>query len=49
MVMGIKQDWNIDFTANMEDRLELVAESQRDWKDLLKSFFIYFSAYLGID
>ncbi|MCB1119708.1 MAG: type I DNA topoisomerase, partial [Chlamydiia bacterium] len=37
---------NIDFTANMEDRLELVAESERDWKELLRSFWEAFEPEL---
>lgn len=30
---------NVSFTAQMEDQLELVAEHQRDWKDILKEFW----------
>jgi DNA topoisomerase-1 len=30
---------NVDFTASMEDQLELVAENKKDWKLVLKEFW----------
>ena len=33
---------NRKFTSDMEDSLELVAESKKDWKDLLKDFWVTF-------
>jgi DNA topoisomerase I len=33
------QIMNIGFTASMEDNLELVAENQKDWKELIRDFW----------
>lgn len=33
---------SIDFTANMEDRLDLVEESKADWVDMLRDFYTPF-------
>lgn len=30
---------NIEFTANMEDELELIAKSEKNWKDLIRDFW----------
>ncbi|MCB1149342.1 MAG: topoisomerase DNA-binding C4 zinc finger domain-containing protein, partial [Chlamydiia bacterium] len=37
---------NIDFTANMEDTLELVAADKKDWRALLKDFWGEFEPVL---
>mgnify|MGYP000172601379 CR=1 FL=1 len=37
---------NIGFTAAMEDDLELVAENEKDWKALIRDFWIKFSPTL---
>ena len=42
------QIMNIRFTAQMEDDLELVAESQKDWKNLLKEFWQEFHPTLDV-
>lgn len=34
---------NIGFTAQMEDNLEMVAENRKDWKELLKEFWLDFA------
>ena len=36
-----------DFTAALEERLDLVSNSEMDWKDLLRDFWNDFSASLG--
>lgn len=38
---------NIGFTAEMEDNLELVAESRKDWKKLIREFWNDFSPTLA--
>lgn len=40
---NFKQIMNIDFTANMENDLELVAEDKKNWKALLRDFWDDFS------
>ncbi len=37
---------NINFTASMEDALELIAENQKDWKEILSNFWTQFSPTL---
>lgn len=37
---------NIGFTAAMEDDLELVAENQKDWKELIRTFWNQFTPTL---
>lgn len=37
-----KMIMDIGFTASMEDSLEFVAEQQRDWKDLVRAFWVEF-------
>lgn len=39
---------NVGFTAEMEDKLELVAENKKDWKGLLKEFWSDFSPSLEV-
>jgi len=36
---NFKQIMDIGFTATMEDSLELVAENQKNWKELIRSFW----------
>ncbi|MDA9555996.1 type I DNA topoisomerase [Vibrio sp.] len=38
---------NYDFTARMEEKLDQIAEGQRDWKQMLDSFFGDFTDALG--
>lgn len=42
------QIMNIDFTAQMEDNLELVAENRKDWKVLLRDFWEEFAPTIDI-
>ena len=42
------QIMRIDFTARMEDELEDVAENRKDWRQLLREFWVAFSATLEI-
>lgn len=42
------QIMNVDFTANMEDELELIAANQKDWKKLLNEFWQQFKPTLDI-
>jgi DNA topoisomerase-1 len=37
---------NVDFTAHMEDDLELVAENQKDWKKIIEEFWTEFAPTL---
>lgn len=39
---------NVGFTASMEDDLELIAESKKDWKKLIGEFWSQFSPVLDI-
>ncbi len=39
---------NIDFTAKMEDNLELIAENNKDWRNLIQEFWNQFSPTLEI-
>lgn len=39
---NFQQIMNIDFTANMENDLELVAENRKDWKALIRDFWTEF-------
>ncbi len=43
---NFQQIMNIDFTAHMEDDLELVAENKKNWKDLLREFWTKFQPTL---
>lgn len=43
---SFKEIMETDFTAKMEDNLEEVAENQRDWKELIRSFWSTFSPTL---
>lgn len=43
---NFQQIMNIGFTAQMEDALELIAESKKDWKNLLKDFWEDFEPVL---
>lgn len=45
---SFQQIMNVKFTALMEDNLELVAENQKDWKELLKEFWEQFFPTLEI-
>ena len=36
---NFQQIMNIDFTAQMEDDLELIAENEKDWKQLIRDFW----------
>jgi DNA topoisomerase-1 len=42
------QIMNVNFTAHMEDDLELVAENKMDWKKLLEGFWTQFSPVLDM-
>lgn len=44
---NFQQIMNIGFTAEMEDSLELVAESKKDWKALVRDFWNQFSPTLA--
>lgn len=37
---------NVDFTAHMEDDLELIAENQKEWKSLIREFWTDFEPTL---
>lgn len=39
---SFQQIMNVKFTALMEDNLELVAENRKDWKELLREFWVEF-------
>lgn len=39
---SFKQIMDITFTAQMEDNLEMVAENKKDWKGLLRDFWVDF-------
>jgi len=39
---SFQQIMNIGFTAKMEDHLEQVAENLKDWKELIKEFWVQF-------
>lgn len=43
---NFQQIMNVGFTAEMEDNLELVAESRKDWKTLIREFWDQFSPTL---
>jgi DNA topoisomerase-1 len=43
---NFQQIMNIDFTAKMEDNLELVAENNKDWKSLIQEFWDQFNPTL---
>lgn len=43
---NFQQIMNIDFTAHMEDDLELVAENRKDWKELIRDFWTQFAPTL---
>lgn len=45
---SFQQIMNVKFTALMEDNLELVAENQKDWKELLREFWKEFYPTLEI-
>lgn len=45
---NFQQIMNVGFTAEMEDALELVAESRKDWKALIKDFWKKFAPTLEI-
>jgi DNA topoisomerase I len=45
---NFKEIVNIDFTANMEDELELVAESKKEWRALLAEFWKKFNPTLQL-
>ena len=45
---SFQQIMNIAFTAEMEDNLELVAENRKDWKSLLRDFWIIFAPTVDI-
>jgi DNA topoisomerase I len=45
---SFQQIMNIGFTALMEDNLELVAESKKDWKVLIRDFWEQFNPTLAI-
>ncbi len=45
---SFQQIMNVKFTAQMEDNLELVAENQKDWKELLREFWVEFFPTLEI-
>lgn len=45
---NFQQIMNIGFTAQMEDSLELVAESRKEWKELIADFWKDFSPTLEI-
>ncbi len=36
---NFQQIMNIDFTVNMENELELIAENKKDWRELIKEFW----------
>jgi len=39
---NFQQIMNIDFTANMENNLELVSVNKKDWKSLIREFWVDF-------
>ncbi len=39
---------NVDFTARMENNLELIAENNKDWKSLIQEFWTQFNPTLEI-
>lgn len=43
---NFQQIMNVGFTAEMEDKLELVAENRKDWKTLIREFWDQFSPTL---
>jgi DNA topoisomerase-1 len=45
---SFQQIMNVKFTALMEDNLELVAENRKDWKELLREFWVQFFPTLEI-
>ncbi|HRD55984.1 MAG TPA: type I DNA topoisomerase, partial [Parachlamydiaceae bacterium] len=45
---SFQQIMDVKFTALMEDNLELVAENRKDWKELLKEFWVKFYPTLEI-
>lgn len=45
---SFQQIMDVKFTAMMEDNLELVAENQKDWKELLKEFWVQFYPTLEV-
>lgn len=45
---NFKDIMNVGFTANMEDDLELIAESKRNWKGVIKDFWERFEPQLEL-
>lgn len=45
---SFQQIMNVDFTAKMENNLELVAENNKDWKSLIRDFWAQFYPTLEI-
>lgn len=43
---NFQQIMNVDFTAKMEDNLELIAENNKDWKNLIQEFWDQFNPTL---
>jgi len=43
---SFQQIMSVDFTAKMEDNLELVAENNKDWKNLIREFWDQFNPTL---
>lgn len=43
---SFQQIMNVDFTAQMENNLEMVAENNKDWKDLIREFWAQFNPTL---
>jgi len=48
LVANFHEIMKIDFTAEMEDALEDVAENKRDWKDILEKFWKHFEPTLEV-
>jgi len=44
---SFQQIMNVKFTASMENSLEMVAENQKDWKELLREFWTEFEPTLA--
>ncbi len=45
---SFQQIMNVDFTARMENNLELIAENNKDWKSLIQEFWTQFNPTLEI-
>ena len=45
---NFQQIMSVDFTAKMEDNLELVAENNKNWKNLIQEFWDQFSPTLEV-